>query len=141
MNLPELKRLAEAATQRLDGHDLAADPYGLQVWGRSRKDGLAHVVDIRGWGYLTGRGHGALGLSEEEGIAAQKAVQAYLVAAWNNLPALISRIEEMEGALEEAREFIDRYSDVRDGDYGGVEPNEAMQIVHAIDQALKTEGA
>jgi hypothetical protein len=42
---------------------------------------------------------------------------------------------EAEGALDEAREFINRYSDVHDGDYGSVEPNEAMKLVHVIDQA------
>ncbi len=44
-------------------------------------------------------------------------------------------LENMDHALEGCRAFIDRYSDVRDGDYGGVEPNEAMQLVHAIDQS------
>lgn len=45
---------------------------------------------------------------------------------------------EADGTLHEAREFINRYSDVRDGDYGAPEPNEAMHLVHTIDQTAAT---
>jgi hypothetical protein len=143
MTTPQaLEAAARAATLHLAGHEIKADSFGGQIWGQSKKGGDAHLLDIRGWGYLTGRGDGALGLSEDEGIEAQRAVQTYAVAAWNAVPSLLSDLaalaaenEKMADALAEAREFVDRYSDVQDGDYGGVEPNEAMQIVHAIDQA------
>lgn len=45
-------------------------------------------------------------------------------------------MDDLVAVLRDARDFIDRYSDMRDSDYGGQEPNEAMQIVHAIDQVL-----
>lgn len=38
--------------------------------------------------------------------------------------------------LSEARDFIDRFSDVRDGDYGTSEPNAAMVMVHEINATI-----
>lgn len=35
--------------------------------------GEAKLFDIRGWGYFTGKGHGALGLSDEDAVAIQAA--------------------------------------------------------------------
>lgn len=42
--------------------------------------GEVPVCDIRGWGYLTGKGHGALGLPHDEAVAIQEA-NARLIAA------------------------------------------------------------
>jgi hypothetical protein len=39
-------------------------------------------------------------------------------------------------ALNEVRELIEGYVDVRDGDYGVPEPNDAMRAVQRIDEAL-----
>ncbi|WP_313008431.1 hypothetical protein [Brevundimonas vesicularis] len=39
--------------------------------------------------------------------------------------------------LSEARDFIDRFSDVRDGDYGAPEPNAAMVMVHEINATIE----
>lgn len=39
--------------------------------------------------------------------------------------------------LTEARDFIDRYSDVNDGSYGVPEPNDAMVMVHEINATLE----
>ena len=47
-----------------------------------------------------------------------------------------ANVDDLVAVLRDARDFIDRYSDMRDGDYGAQEPNEAMQLVHAIDQVL-----
>ena len=44
--------------------------------------------------------------------------------------------EDMADVLRTARDFIDRYSDVVDGDCGEPHPNEAMQLVGAIDEVL-----
>jgi hypothetical protein len=52
----------------------------MDVVAPSLKGGDAKVCDIRGWGYLTGKGHGALGLPEAEAIAIQEA-NARLIAA------------------------------------------------------------
>jgi hypothetical protein len=89
-DLDRLEELAKAATAHLAGHDLKASTHGRMIFGQSKKGGDAHVLDIRGWGYLTGGGGGALGLSEEQAIKAQKAVEAYAVAAWNAVPELIA---------------------------------------------------
>lgn len=97
----ELARLAEAAVAHLAGPNLNADGFGLQIWGDSLKGDDTHVLDVRGWGYLTGGGSGALGLSEDDGIAAQRAIQAYVVAAWNSVPALLSEIAALRGLLDE----------------------------------------
>lgn len=50
------------------------------------------VCDVRGWGHLTGKGHGALGLSHEEGAAIQDA-NARLIAAAPDLLALARRLD------------------------------------------------
>lgn len=103
LNLDDLRAKHEAAVKHLASPDLYADDYGLMVWGKSLKGGDSHVFDVRGWGELTGRGHGALALSDEEGKAAQHARQAYLVAAWNAVPALLDQIaalKEQAGAFE-----------------------------------------
>lgn len=96
----ELARLAEAASAHLAGPNLNTDGFGLHIWGDSLKGGRTHVLDVRGWGYLTGGGHGALGLSEDDGIAAQRAIQAYVVAAWNAVPTLLSEIAALRGEVE-----------------------------------------
>lgn len=46
------------------------------------------------------------------------------------------RVAETAEALEAAREFIERFSDVIDGQ-DGPEPNQAMQIVAMIDEVLR----
>lgn len=107
LDLEELKRLQAAAVERFSGSRLESDSFGLQIWADGQKGGPTHVLDVRGWGYLTGRGHGALGLTEDEGIAAQRAVQAYVVASWNALPALINQIEGMRAACEDALRFLE----------------------------------
>lgn len=62
----------------------STDDFGCYVYGTSDKDGGATIViDIRGWGYLTGHGSGALGLSEADGIAEQRAFARHVVAALN----------------------------------------------------------
>lgn len=53
--------------------------------------GSHKVCDIRGWGYLTGKGHGALGLSDEEARAIQEA-NARLIAA---APDLLAAVREL----------------------------------------------
>ncbi|MCX5516179.1 hypothetical protein C3941_19505 [Kaistia algarum] len=57
------------------------DQLGSQIVGASAKGGDTLVIDIRGWGYLTGKGHGALGLSFEPARAAQDALAEFIIAA------------------------------------------------------------
>jgi len=107
----ELARMAEAASARLAGPNLNADGFGLQIWGDSLKGGSTHVLDVRGWGYLTGGGHGALGLSEDDGISSQRAIQAYAVAAWNAVPALLSEIAALRGERDGLRTAMSKSND------------------------------
>lgn len=48
------------------------------------------MVDVRAWGYLTGRGSGAHGLSDEEAIKIQDAIGHHLVGllntTWDEVP-------------------------------------------------------
>ncbi len=96
----ELAQLAEAATSRTDGGEWKADPYGIrQIWAKSLKGGDTHIADIRGWGYLTGGGHGALGLSDDEGLEAQRQIAAFIAAA---NPATVLSILTENAALRAA---------------------------------------
>ena len=52
-------------------------------------------------------------------------------------PAPVAGMEAAIDALSEARDFIDRFSDVKDGDYGVPEPNDAMVMVHEINATIK----
>jgi hypothetical protein len=57
-------------------------PHTDSVYADAEK-GHMKICDIRGWGYLTGKGGGALGLSEDEAIAIQKANAAHIVKCVN----------------------------------------------------------
>lgn len=56
----------------------------------AKAGGDAMICDIRGWGYLTGKGHGALGLPPEQAAAIQDA-NARLIAA---APELLEALKE-----------------------------------------------
>lgn len=58
-----------------------------RVLARDSKDQFP-VCDIRGWGHLTGKGHGALGLEKEPAIAIQEANARLIAAAPELLYAL-----------------------------------------------------
>ena len=68
----------------------------MDVVAPSKKGGDAKVCDIRGWGYLTGKGEGALGLSDREGYAIQRANAALIAAA----PDLLIQLRGMLGLAE-----------------------------------------
>lgn len=72
------------------------DPYSGSVYAADVPKGSPRVADMRGWGYLTGKGHGALGLPETEAIAAQKANAAFIVKAVNNHDALVDALKKMD---------------------------------------------
>jgi hypothetical protein len=100
----ELRRILEvAANAGLKSGEWRADTYGLQIWADGLRDGDTHILDIRGWGYLTGRGHGALALAEDEAIAIQRAWQAHVVAFDPaTCRALLDRLDALEGLLRES---------------------------------------
>lgn len=55
------------------------------IWGRSKKGGKTVIANVRGWGYLTGKGAGALGLTEAEGIDIQREWGEMICEAVNEL--------------------------------------------------------
>lgn len=65
--------------------------------------GPMHVADIRGWGHLTGKGHGAHGMTPDEAIAIQAANARLIIAApvllgaLRNLIAVWTETESLEG--------------------------------------------
>jgi len=73
--------------------------------------GDMHVAGVRGWGYLTGDGHGALGLTQDEAIVIQDANRHFIAAARDLVPAMADRLEAQEALLKEAMEALDE----RDG--------------------------
>lgn len=77
----------------------------LSIYAENAKiGGEAKLFDVRGWGYLTGNGHGGLGLPDAEAIAIQTA-NANLAAAAPDLLA----------ALEFTRAEFDRWAAIRGG--------------------------
>lgn len=61
----------------------STDPFGDKIYGTSDKGGANIVLDVRGWGYLTGRGSGALGLDDRPAIEEQIEFAKRVVAALN----------------------------------------------------------
>ena len=62
--------------------------------------GWTHIMDMRGWGFLTGKGHGALGLPEGEAITIQRDLAAEVVHTWNSYHSLVKRNIELEAEVE-----------------------------------------
>jgi hypothetical protein len=58
------------------------------IWADSLKGGKTHMIDVRGWGYLTGRGMGALALDNITASRLQDELGALLCAAPDLLEAL-----------------------------------------------------
>jgi hypothetical protein len=127
----ELARLAEAAKSRLASGEWRADPNSPSfIWGDSLKGGDTHVAMVRGWGYLTGGGHGAIGLSEEDGLEAQFQVQRFIAAANpSTVLALLSEIAALrsneKAALKECSEWARKAGEA----IGKLETSEAVGIV------------
>lgn len=60
----------------------STDPLGAKIYGTG-PHGPMTVLDVRGWGYLTGKGHGALGLGAIEANNEQFAFANFVVDALN----------------------------------------------------------
>lgn len=59
----------------------------MDIWATDAK-GPFKLCDIRAWGHLTGKGHGALGLPPDEAVAIQTANACLIAAAPDMLNAL-----------------------------------------------------
>jgi len=100
--LDELERLREAATKYF-ALPVSGDEGCMKIWDAQTR----LIADVRSWGYLTGKGVGALGLSDEEALKVQRELMALIVAAINALPGLIEsarRVERLEAALKQSQE-------------------------------------
>ena len=53
------------------------------IVGKDKNGDDCHILDQRGWGYLTGKGHAALGLDTETAYKLQKDMQEWVVDALN----------------------------------------------------------
>lgn len=53
------------------------------IVGKDKNGDLCHVLDQRGWGYLTGKGRSALALDSATAIKMQEDMQQWVVDALN----------------------------------------------------------
>lgn len=72
------------------------DTHALGIWAPSEKGGETKIFDIRGWGYLTGHGYGALALPFDKAKDIQRANG--LIAAAG--PDLLAACEEFVRKVE-----------------------------------------
>lgn len=61
--------------------------------------GYAKLFDVRGWGYLTGHGHGGLGLSQDEAVSTQEAMAEFAVRACNGYSDMLDALRLMDAYL------------------------------------------
>lgn len=76
--------------------------------------GPMHICDIRGWGHLTGRGHGAHAMDEASGIAVQEANSDFIKHAREDIPALLAEIRRLRSrspAPEPAQSEVESLKD------------------------------
>jgi hypothetical protein len=65
------------------------------IWADSLKGGRTHMIDVRGWGYLTGRGSGALGLASADAERLMDDLGKLLCAAPDLLEAATLALEDL----------------------------------------------
>lgn len=72
------------------------------IVGKDKHGDICHVLDQRGWGYLTGKGHSALGLDNVTASQMQADMQQWVVdalnAAWNRRADLAAVPAQAKGA-------------------------------------------
>lgn len=89
--------------------------------------GYTKLFDVRGWGYLTGNGHGGLNLPTEEAFEIQKA-SAHLIAAAPDL-------------LDALKTFVTEYvALVESGDAGHWDAEKETKVIAARAAIAKAEG-
>ena len=106
---------------------------GMSVDAENAKiGGAAKLFDVRGWGYLTGRGHGGLALSDDEARAIQIANGTLAALAPEMADAL--RAQAAEIATLRARVAISEDA----LDKAGAKLREAQAEIVALTAALTT---
>jgi hypothetical protein len=83
-----------------------ADSHGLMIWAQDKNGHDVHMVDVRGWGYLTGGA--SLKLDEKPAIEAQRDLQAYIVKAVNAHEAMKAAVIEVYDSIP--REYDSEYA-------------------------------
>lgn len=116
--LAEIEAGAKAATPG----PWKVGPFASDILAPSEKGGETKLFDIRGWGYFTGQGHGALGLTPDEGRARQAANGAHvagldpqtalaLVAEIRSLARRLGEAEHKAAGLQAARAVLEQERD------------------------------
>lgn len=108
------------------------------VTDNAKIGGDAIIFDVRGWGYLTGNGHGALGLDPKEAVQIQKANARLAAAAPDMLEALLAH----EAALKHLESYEldmdpDRFEAIADELHAEAERLSAAAIAKATGAALQ----
>jgi hypothetical protein len=86
------------------------DKFTYWITASNVAKGPMHVADIRGWGYLTGKGDGALGMEYDAAVEVQKA-NARLIAA---APDMLDALRNVQKLIAEAAMTGFNY---KDGDW------------------------
>jgi len=99
--LAEIRARCDAATPG----PWAFDEFGNYIY---QQIDLHPIAEVRGYGYLTGKGHGGLGLLDDEALAVQSANANFIAHARKDIPALLSEISnltsERDAAIKDARD-------------------------------------
>lgn len=102
----DTKTIRERAEKATPG-PYELDAYGLMINAPSKKGGVWRIADIRGWGYLTGKGSGALGLDAVTAEGIQRATGEFLTAARTDVPALCDALDESRAEVERLRKALE----------------------------------
>jgi hypothetical protein len=68
--------------------------------------GAMHIADVRGWGHLTGGGHGAHGMGFAEARAIQDANGAFISHAPTDIAALLEEVKRLRAELAQEQEQV-----------------------------------
>lgn len=72
------------------------------IWGRSEKGGRTVIANIRGWGYLTGQGAGALALNDATAVNRQLAWCEMICASVNMAAGLVGDVAREDQRSDKA---------------------------------------
>lgn len=105
--------ISEATPAQLRETAKAIGPFSVDragyIWMSGKKGGQTLLAQIRGWGYLTGRGDGALGLPEKEAVQEQLRWGDMIVEALNEYRTPPDRAIEAERILVDIAVLFARY--------------------------------
>ncbi len=134
-----LRELMAEATPGL----LKLGPYATDLFVHEPKNGepIAKLFDVRGWGYLTGKG-GGLGLSDEDAVKVQRANGTLVQELWNNAATILRLLESVDGAekaiVDEIRSEAAPATDRHTGEYVAGFADGRRDAIVAVRKALAT---